>query len=142
MNTLKFIVGRDDNVPTSVNQQVNFPGSRITISLLSGVMGPQGNIGPQGSIGPQGVTGSQGNQGPGFVFQGSWNPSGHYIAGQDVVIDVDGSTYIKIGGDGNSGSSPYADSLRWGLFTQAIIGPQGRNRFTGFNWTTRWFFHI
>ena len=70
---------------------------------------------PQGDTGTQGVAGPTGPIGPGFVWQGPWNPTSSYIGGQDVVSYL-GSNYIKLG-DGNSGSAPPDDTMRWQLYT-------------------------
>ena len=44
-------------------------------------------------------------------FRGAWNPSGSYKDRVDVVT-YNGGSYLKLG-DGNSGSSPDADAIRW-----------------------------
>jgi hypothetical protein len=49
---------------------------------------------------------------PGLVWRGAWQEVPHnYVGGQDVV-SYNGSSYIKLG-DGNSGSSPDVDTVRW-----------------------------
>lgn len=53
--------------------------------------------------GGSGATRATGPAGSGFVWQGAWDPQGSYIQDQDVV-SYGGGSYIKIGGDGNSGA--------------------------------------
>ena len=85
-----------------------------------GFAGSQGDHGFTGSQGDPGFTGSQG-----LVWQGAWNPAGSYTMNQDIV-SYDGGTYIKIGGDGNSGSAPPFDGVRW-----ATVAANGSIGYTG-----------
>ena len=90
-------------------------------------VGATGATGAAGTIGVDGSTGATGASGPGFVWQGAWNPSGSYIGGQDVV-SYGGGSYIKIG-NGNSGSAPPDDPIRWGVM--ADPGSTGATGVTG-----------
>jgi len=83
----------------------------------SGINGTSGIDGTSGTSGVDGTSGTSGTSGSGFIWKGEWNPSGYYISDIDVVSDS-GGTYIKIGGNGNSGSSPSNDPVRWGLVAQ------------------------
>jgi len=109
----------------------------------TGATGPAGTIGVDGSTGSTGATGPAGNNGatgasgPGFVWQGAWQPiPTTYVGGQDVVSYA-GSSYIKIG-DGNSGSAPPDDPVRWSVMAEegavgavGATGPQGDTGATG-----------
>ena len=86
-------------------------------SGINGTSGIDGTSGINGTSGIDGTSGTSGTSGSGFIWRGEWNPAGFYISDIDVVSDS-GGTYIKIGGDGNSGSSPSNDPVRWGLVAQ------------------------
>ena len=96
----------------------------------TGVTGPAGETGPAGGLGPTGATGlgatgPTGMTGPGVVWQGAWDSGAFYISGVDIVSDAN-SSYIKINGDGNSGSPPSQDPARWGLVASVgATGPTG-----------------
>jgi hypothetical protein len=120
-------------------------------------IGIQGATGPQGAVGATGVQGSTGLTGatgvgatgltgatgaastvPGatgatgnsFIWQGAWDSEGSYIGGQDIV-SYGGSSYIKIG-NGNSGSSPNGDPVRWNLISsKGDVGATGDIGATG-----------
>ena len=84
----------------------------------SGTSGIDGLIGSHGTSGTSGVDGTSGTSGLGFVWQGIWQSSPTtYVGGQDIVY-YDGGSFIKIG-DGNSGSAPPFDSIRWDSFARA-----------------------
>lgn len=98
-------------------------------------VGATGATGVAGTIGVDGSTGATGASGPGFVWQGAWQPiPTTYIGGQDVVSYAGGS-YIKIG-NGNSGSAPPFDPVRWAVMADpgstGATGPVGA---TGANGT-------
>jgi hypothetical protein len=118
------------------------PASTIGATGPEGATGPAGAAGADGATGATGVagadgsTGATGASGPGFVWTGPWNPSGYYIGGQDVVSYA-GSSYIKIG-DGNSGSAPPDDPIRWSVMAEegavgavGATGPAGSSANTG-----------
>jgi hypothetical protein len=52
------------------------------------------------------------NNGNSLVWRGAWDPQGSYASNIDVV-SYNGSSYVKISGNGNSGSSPDLDTVRW-----------------------------
>jgi collagen type VII alpha len=89
-----------------------------------------------GAAGGNGTSGTSGSSGSGFNWQGTWNPSGSYISDTDVVF-YEGSSYIKIAGNGNSGSAPADDLVRWDLFveggTSGTAGPAGAQGAAGFS---------
>ena len=102
----------------------------------SGVSGSSGSSGTSGSSGSAGSAGSSGTSGTGFIWRGDWNPAGSYISDVDVVSDA-GGTYIKIGGSGNSGSSPSNDPVRWGLVAQpGSAGSSGASGSSGSSGTS------
>ena len=97
-------------------------------------IGATGATGAAGTIGVDGSTGATGASGPGFVWQGAWQPiPTTYVGGRDVVSYAGGS-YIKIG-DGNSGSAPPDDPVRWGVMADpgstGATGPVGATGATG-----------
>jgi hypothetical protein len=115
---------KGDTGPTGITGQIGPTGPKGDMGHVGG-FGPTGNTGPAGDTGATGPQGDTGPDGSGFVWQGTWSPSGHYISGQDVVAS-NGGSYIKIGGDGNSGSDPYADAVRWGpVALPGDAGPTG-----------------
>lgn len=91
-----------------------------TFGVTIGAAGPQGPIGPQGPAGfngaqgPQGIQGLQGPSGPQgvqgpSVFAGSWNPSGSYVLGQEILrpSNVSGATgsvgpYFNLSGNNST----------------------------------------
>jgi hypothetical protein len=118
------------------NYSLNLPanaGSNGQVLSTDGAGNLSWIVGTGGATGPTGATGATGASGPGFVWQGAWNPSGSYIGGQDVV-SYSGGSYIKIG-DGNSGSPPPADPIRWGVMADpgstGATGPTGATGLTG-----------
>jgi collagen type VII alpha len=87
-----------------------------------------GATGSSGTSGLAGTSGSSGTSGAGFVWRGAWEPIPTvYVGGQDVVSYTGGS-YIKIG-DGNSGSAPPFDSIRWSPIAET--GSAGDNGSSG-----------
>jgi hypothetical protein len=108
----------------------------------SGTSGENGTSGTSGETGASGSSGTSGNgtsgtSGAGFVWRGEWQPIPTvYVGGQDVVSYTGGS-YIKIG-DGNSGSAPPDDPVRWGLVadkgssgTSGLAGTSGQSGTSG-----------
>jgi hypothetical protein len=99
----------------------------------TGTAGVDGATGATGSAGTNGSDGATGASGPGFVWQGAWQPiPTTYVGGRDVVSYA-GSSYIKIG-DGNSGSAPPDDPVRWSVMAEegavgavGATGPAGSN---------------
>ena len=92
-----------------------------------GANGTSGTSGLNGSQGINGTAGTSGLSGNGFNWQGAWDPSGSYIGGTDVV-SYEGGSYIKISGDGNSGSAPPDDPVRWDTFVESgIQGTSGES---------------
>jgi hypothetical protein len=93
---------------------------KITVANLAvaGSSGTSGTSGINGTSGTSGVDGTSGTSGLGFVWRGIWQSSPTtYVGGQDIVY-YDGGSFIKIG-DGNSGSAPPFDSIRWDSFARA-----------------------
>ena len=97
---------------------------------VAGVDGATGATGPAGTNGSDGATGASG---PGFVWQGAWQPiPTTYVGGRDVVSYA-GSSYIKIG-DGNSGSAPPDDPVRWSVMAEeGAVGETGATGSAGTN---------
>ncbi len=94
----------------------------------TGVAGPQGAQGTTGPIGPsgaQGASGPVGPKGPPISFQGSWNNSTTYAAGDAVFYS--GSSYSSLSGT-NVGNTP-TSGAPWALFSQqgstGTTGPTG-----------------
>jgi len=52
----------------------------------------------------------------GTVWTGAWDPEGYYTSNVSIVT-YNGNAFIKIGGNGNSGSSPDNDNIRWTPFS-------------------------
>jgi collagen type VII alpha len=100
----------------------------FSLSGATGSSGTSGLAGTSGSSGTSGAAGSSGTSGAGFVWRGAWEPIPTvYVGGQDVVSYTGGS-YIKIG-DGNSGSAPPFDSIRWSPIAET--GSAGDNGSSG-----------
>lgn len=92
-----------------------------------GLQGPTGAVatGFTGDTGPTGLGGT-GPTGPSVIWRGEWSASyGTYISDVDIVSDA-GGVYIKIAGNGNSGSPPSTDVVRWAIFAAGgATGPTG-----------------
>jgi hypothetical protein len=96
----------------------------------TGDTGSRGITGETGATGQSGRTGDTGVTGPGVIWRGPWNPSGSYVYISEVdIVSDNNSSYIKIGGNGNSGSPPSLDPVRWAIF--ALKGDTGFTGATG-----------
>ena len=112
----EILVWHNNGGSQNINAQTAFPGSRIVIAQLDGIVGAQGTQGPGGGAqGFQGFQGTQGWQGPANGAQGFQGFQG--VQGRQGFQGAQGSQ----GAQGNAG---FQGVQGW-QGPQGIQGPQG-----------------